>query len=88
MATVQASPAQGYDVGGVRLDRPFHIQRLGHFGFNVVDQEKALRFYSDLLGLPMTDTVDFGQTFKVTSATGQDPHGYSRSADPSAYRDV
>jgi catechol 2,3-dioxygenase-like lactoylglutathione lyase family enzyme len=76
MATAQASPAQGYDVGGVRLERPFRVQRLGHFGFNVADQEKALRFYSDLLGLPMTDTVNFGQVFKVTSATGQDPHGY------------
>ena len=76
MTTAQTSPAQGYDVGGVRLERPFHVQRLGHFGFNVVDQEKALRFYSDLLGLPMTDTVDFGQVFKVASAPGQDPHGY------------
>ena len=76
MATAQASLGQGHDVGGVRLERPFHVQRLGHFGFNVVDQEKALRFYSDLLGLPMTDTVDFGQVFKVASAPGQDPHGY------------
>ena len=42
----------------------------------VDDQEKALRFYSDLLGLPVTDTVDFGRQFGVTSATGQDPNGY------------
>jgi catechol 2,3-dioxygenase-like lactoylglutathione lyase family enzyme len=65
-----------YDVGGIRLARPFRVQRLGHFGFNVVDQEAALHFYGDLLGLPVTDTVDFGKQFKVTSPTGQDPNGY------------
>ncbi|MGH7091394.1 MAG: VOC family protein, partial [Stellaceae bacterium] len=65
-----------YDVGGIRLERPFRVQRLGHFGFNVEDQERALRFYADLLGLPVTDTVDFGRQFKVESASGQDPNGY------------
>jgi catechol 2,3-dioxygenase-like lactoylglutathione lyase family enzyme len=65
-----------YDVGGVRLKRPFRVQRLGHFGFNVENQETALGFYSDLLGLPVTDTVDFGKQFNVTSATGQDGNGY------------
>jgi catechol 2,3-dioxygenase-like lactoylglutathione lyase family enzyme len=65
-----------YDVGGIRLERPFRVLRLGHFGFNVVDQEKALHFYSDLLGLPQTDTVDFGQQFKVSSPGGQDSNGY------------
>jgi catechol 2,3-dioxygenase-like lactoylglutathione lyase family enzyme len=65
-----------YDVGGIRLERPFRVLRLGHFGFNVDDQETALRFYGDLLGLPVTDTVDFGGQFKVTSPSGQDPNGY------------
>ena len=68
--------AETYDVGGIRLERPFRVLRLGHFGFNVADQAKALHFYSDLLGLPVTDTVDFGGQFKVKSPTGQDPHGY------------
>ena len=68
--------AGAYDVGGIRLERPFRVLRLGHFGFNVADQEQALRFYSDLLGLPQTDTVDFGRQFKVTSAEGKDPNGY------------
>jgi catechol 2,3-dioxygenase-like lactoylglutathione lyase family enzyme len=72
MATIEAT----YDVGGIRLARPFRVLRLGHFGFNVADQEKALHFYSDLLGLPQTDTVDFGQQFKVTSPEGKDPNGY------------
>ena len=76
MATAQQSSAATFDVGGIRLDRPFRILRLGHFGFNVAVQEPALRFYSDLLGLPVTDTVDFGKQFGVKSATGQDPNGY------------
>ena len=70
------TPAPTYDVGGIRLERPFRVQRLGHFGFNFRDQEIALRFYSDLLGLPVTDTVDFGRNFNLKSATGQDPNGY------------
>ena len=37
MATIDAT----YDVGGIRLERPFRVLRLGHFGFNVADQEKA-----------------------------------------------
>ncbi|HXQ52282.1 MAG TPA: VOC family protein [Stellaceae bacterium] len=76
MDTAQETLDRSYDVGGVRLARPFRVQRLGHFGFNVANQETALRFYSDLLGLPVTDTVNFGQQFNVASATGQDPHGY------------
>ncbi len=59
MATVTAG--ESHEVGGIRMERPFRVQRLGHFGFNVKDQEEALHFYSDLLGLPVTDTRDFGR---------------------------
>jgi len=65
-----------YDVGGVQLERPFRVLRLGHFGFNVTDQEKALEFYSDLLGLPMTDTRDFGRMMNLPNPTGRDGNGY------------
>ena len=42
---------QKYNVGGVMLDRPFKIRRLGHFGFNGLDMEaKHWHFYIDLLG--------------------------------------
>ncbi|HKT19647.1 MAG TPA: VOC family protein, partial [Stellaceae bacterium] len=75
MAYGEQTVAGTYDVGGVRLERPFQVLRLGHFGFNVRDQEAALRFYSDLLGLPVTDTRNFGEQFKITSPTGQDPNG-------------
>ena len=48
-----------YDVGGVLLDRPFKIRRLGHFGFNVVDIDEARHFYIDLLGFIISDEASF-----------------------------
>ena len=44
-----------YDVGGVRLERPFKIRRLGHFGYNCVDIDAMLDFYVDGLGLIVSD---------------------------------
>lgn len=48
-----------FDVGGVVLDRPFKIMRLGHFGFNMPDTTAGCEFYSDILGLRIVDTLDF-----------------------------
>ncbi|HEY3919705.1 MAG TPA: VOC family protein [Stellaceae bacterium] len=50
-----------YNVGGVLLDRPFKIRRLGHFGYNVYKMDEALHFYHDLLGFRFTDTLDFAR---------------------------
>ncbi|WP_028935275.1 VOC family protein [Pseudonocardia spinosispora] len=47
-----------FDVGGVTLDRPFKIRRLNHVGLNTHDMPAALRFYSELLGFRVTDTLD------------------------------
>ena len=47
-----------FDVGGILLDRPFKIRRLGHFGINVTDMEAGLRFYRELLGFRITDIRD------------------------------
>ncbi|MFN4282840.1 MAG: VOC family protein [Alphaproteobacteria bacterium] len=47
-----------FDVGGVLLERPFKIRRLGHFGINVIDMEKGKRFYKDLLGFRIVDIRD------------------------------
>ena len=47
-----------FNVGGVMLERPFKIERLGHFGFNVDDTDACLDFYSGLLGLRVTDSLD------------------------------
>jgi catechol 2,3-dioxygenase-like lactoylglutathione lyase family enzyme len=49
-----------FDVGGVLLDRPFRIRRLGHFGVNVDDVEAGIHFYSDLLGFSISDEANFG----------------------------
>jgi catechol 2,3-dioxygenase-like lactoylglutathione lyase family enzyme len=49
-----------YDVGGVMLDRPFRIRRLGHFGVNVDRMDEAQHFYCDLLGFMVSDELNFG----------------------------
>ncbi len=50
-----------YNVGGILLDRPFKIRRLGHFGYNEYKIEEGLHFYRDLLGFRVTDTIDFAK---------------------------
>jgi len=49
-----------FDVGGVRLPRPFKLLRLGHFGVNAFDPEVSRDFYTRLLGLRVSDPIDFG----------------------------
>ena len=55
MATTQ----QRFNVGGVMLDQPFKIRRLGHFGFNTSHMDEAIHFYKDLLGFKSSDVLDF-----------------------------
>src|SRR5499425_3164139 len=50
-----------FNVGGVLLDRPFKIRRLGHFGFNAVRMSESREFYGDLLGFKHSDVLDFGK---------------------------
>src|SRR5215475_1827546 len=52
--------AKEYNVGGVVLDRPFKIRRLGHFGFNAKDLEASKHFYFDLLGFFITEPAGAG----------------------------
>lgn len=52
-----------FSVGGVALDRPFRIVRLGHFGFNLDNLEDGIRFYTDLLGFVVTDIRDASERF-------------------------
>jgi catechol-2,3-dioxygenase len=49
-----------YNVGGIALDRPFKIRRLGHCGFNASDLEASRRFYFDLLGFFITEPAGAG----------------------------
>jgi hypothetical protein len=45
-----------YDVGGVLLDRPFRIRRLGHFGYNVDDVAACHR-----IDVPWPDGANLGE---------------------------
>jgi catechol 2,3-dioxygenase-like lactoylglutathione lyase family enzyme len=53
-----------FNVGGVLLDRPFKIRRLGHFGFNLANMEAGRRFYVDLLGFKVSDIMDYSRRAK------------------------
>lgn len=68
-----------FDVGGLLLDRPFKIRRLGHFGFNVGDavMEECRRFYVDLLGFRLSDEASFASRLPEEERAGlQHPNGY------------
>ena len=77
-----------FDVGGVRLPRPFRIRRLGHFGVNVEDPERSKDFYCRLLGFRISDPLDFkarlpedkqhsvGPTIGYFSRHGTDHHSF------------
>ena len=47
-----------HDVGGVLLPRPFKVVKIGPVRLFVDDMVQALRFYRDLMGLALTETVD------------------------------
>ena len=72
----QATPGTQFNVGGILLDQPFKIRRLGHFGFNVVDIDERVRFYTDLLGFRISDVMDFDR--------GDDPASSMVSATATA----
>lgn len=55
-----AIATQQYNVGGVLLQRPFKVRRLGHFGFNVTKVQEGLDFYNQLCGFKVSDEIDFG----------------------------
>ncbi len=70
----QSAPRSKFDVGGVLLDRPFRIRRLGHFGVNVHDMAAGLHFYSDLLGFMVSDELDFGARLSPEQRTALGPN--------------
>ncbi len=75
---MEGTAAAKFNVGGVWLDRPFKIRRLGHFGFNVRDVEACRRFYTDLMGFCVSDPLDFGARIEDEAARGRlgDTVGY------------
>ena len=62
-----------FDVGGVRLPRPFRIRRLGHFGINVEDPESSKDFYCRLLGFRISDPLDFTPRLAEDQRAGAGP---------------
>jgi catechol 2,3-dioxygenase-like lactoylglutathione lyase family enzyme len=73
-----AAAKQSYDVGGVLLARPFKVRRLGHTGFNCIRLEECLNFYTQDLGLRISDRLDFSQRVEDPSVLDGmgDPGGY------------
>jgi catechol 2,3-dioxygenase-like lactoylglutathione lyase family enzyme len=67
-----------FNVGGVLLDQPFRIRRLGHFGFNLVDMDEGVRFYTDLLGFRVSDVMDYSRRAK-------DPAQFAGLGNPNGY---
>ncbi len=65
--------SQKYNVGGIMLDRPFKIRRLGHFGFNGTKTPECWHFYIDLLGLKVSQPTDGGGFF---GRHGGDHHSF------------
>jgi catechol 2,3-dioxygenase-like lactoylglutathione lyase family enzyme len=76
-APTMSAVTERYDVGGILLQRPFKIRRLGHFGFNVEKLPEGREFYGDLLGFTASDTLDFSRApwFPKNADLG-DPRGY------------
>ena len=67
-----------FNVGGVLLHQPFKIRRLGHFGFNLVDMDEGVRFYTDLLGFRVSDVMDYSRRAKDPAQLAGlgNPNGY------------
>lgn len=72
------APQEKFNVGGVLLDQPFKIRRLGHFGFNLVKMDEGVRFYTELLGFRVSDVIDYSSraTRPDQLAGLGDPRGY------------
>ena len=69
---------ENFNVGGVILNQAFKIRRLGHFGFNLSNMEEGVRFYVDLLGFRISDTMDYARRAKDPAQVAGlgDPNGY------------
>ena len=67
-----------FNVGGILLDQPFKIRRLGHFGFNLVDMDEGIKFYHDLLGFRVSDVMDYSRRAKDPAQLAGlgNPNGY------------
>jgi len=67
-----------FDVGGVVLERPFKVRRLGHVGFDCLQIDETLRFYHELFGFAISDRIDF-------SPRAPSPEALAGLGDPGGY---
>ena len=70
--------SEKFNVGGILLNQPFKIRRLGHFGFNLVKMDEGVRFYIDLLGFRVSDVMDYSTRAKSPDQVAGlgNPNGY------------
>jgi catechol 2,3-dioxygenase-like lactoylglutathione lyase family enzyme len=74
-----AAPATTkFNVGGVLLDQPFKVRRLGHFGLNTAHWEESIHFWVDLLGFRLSEE---GRGFLHF---GSDHHAFNLGRRPAA----
>jgi catechol 2,3-dioxygenase-like lactoylglutathione lyase family enzyme len=69
-----ASQSAAYSVGGVLLERPFKVVRLGPLRFFVPDVDEMTAFYRDVLGLTVTEEVTFEGMRCVFLRAGSEHH--------------
>jgi len=53
----EESSPHDFNVGGIRLPRPFKVSEIGPIGIFVTDIDRSERFYAELLGLTKTEDV-------------------------------
>ena len=63
-----------YCVGGVMLQRPFKVTKIGPVSLFVADLDRSERFYTELLGLTKTEEVDYRGHRCVFLRCGTDHH--------------
>lgn len=63
-----------YTVGGLIAERPFRLQRIGHFGYHSPDIMGTIEFITRRLGLPISDTENFGH--RVPQLDSHDATGF------------
>ena len=74
---MNSNETTSYDVGGVRLPRPFKIRRLGHTGLTVSSFDESLDFYTRVLGFRVSDQFDITQDPRFADALRGVPDGRS-----------
>ena len=63
-----------FNVGGLSLDRPFRIRRIGHIGYHAPDVNETAEFLRNLIGLQHSDVDDFSS--RVPQLSKEEAKGY------------